>query len=86
MAKPRPAWEADDAEGSRGKAIIGAVGWLETEWLDGRAREAGRPVRGKAVFRLGVSRRAGRTGVRAFVGARKRGNARGAKGRREVET
>src|SRR5688572_5303535 len=40
--------------------------------------------KGRSVFMLPWSRRAARTGVRASVVARKRGNARGAKGRRKV--
>jgi hypothetical protein len=39
----------------------------------------------QAVFTRIERRRAGRTGVRAPIGARKRGNARGAKGCREAD-
>ena len=72
--------------GSVGKQSSGQWGgWRRNGWTVVHVKQ-GDLVGAKAVFMLGVSRRAGRTGVRAFVGARKRGNARGAKGRREVET
>jgi len=60
--------------------------WLETEWSAVTAQESGRPPREPR--RSSCWQRSGRTardGVRASIGATKRGNARGAKGRRKVE-
>jgi hypothetical protein len=72
--------------GSR-KAMTGRVGWLVTECGEGRAvwpRETC-PGKGGCSLPLERVRRAPWTGVRASIVARKRGNSRGAKGRREVD-
>ena len=72
--------------GSR-KAMIGHVGWMVTECREVRAvltRETC-SGRGGCSLRLGRVRRAPWTGVRAPIGAWKRGNARGAKGCRKVD-
>ena len=63
-----------ELRGSVQKRRRGAMGWVETEWWEGRDPESGRPV--------GEVKSAG---VRASVGARKPGNAGGAKGRRKVD-
>ena len=55
----------------------------------GRSRgwmSRGRPVGDRTAFMPVEGRRTGPAGVRASVVAKKRGNARGAKGRRKVET
>jgi hypothetical protein len=63
-----------ELRGSVRKRCRGALGWVETEWWEGRVPESGRPV--------GVVTSAG---VRASVGAMRPGNAGGAKGRRKVD-
>ena len=74
------------AKGSRAKATAGGGGWLGTEGLEGRAREAVRPVRGREVeFMAEEARRAARAGVRAPIVVRKPGDAGGAKGCRKVD-
>jgi len=61
-----------------GKAMTGAVRWLEAESLEGEAHEVERPVREQGA-------QARRAGVRALIVASKPGNAGGAKGGRKVE-
>lgn len=61
------------------KAVVGAERWLETESLEGGARDVERPV-----WQQGA--RAHRAGVRASIVAGNPGNAGGAKGCRKVET
>jgi hypothetical protein len=60
------------------KAIAGPSRWLETEWSEGQAHEAERPVRTRRSLGL-------RAGVRGAIVARKPGNAGGAKGPREMD-
>ena len=64
--------------GGDGYSDQGRQGWLETEWSEGQVREAGRSAGNRAPARV-----AG--GSQSAVVARKRGNARGAKGRRKVD-
>ena len=67
--------------------MTGRVGWLVTECREGRVvltRETC-PAKGWCSLPLNKVRRASRAGVRASIGAWKRGNARGAKGRRKVD-
>ena len=88
--------EAHDAEGLGAKAVMGAVGWLETEGSGGIERvKRGdlRGARGEGTSRYRPPRGAERAlksrlraGVRALVVATKPGNAGGAKGCRKVET
>ena len=67
-------WRCGELRGSVRKRRRGALGWVETEWWEGRVPESGRPVDVVTA-----------AGVRASVGARKPGNAGGAKGRRKVD-
>ena len=61
------------------------VEWLGMEGLEVWTRQTGRPLREQIGVHARKSRRAARMGVRASVVAKKRGNARGVKGRRKVE-
>lgn len=67
------------------------MGWLETEWLEGQTHEAVRSVGNQPVFmcRIRVREPTGTksrpTEVRASIVVRKRGNSRGAKGRRKMD-
>ncbi len=47
--------KVDDAEGSRVKATVGAIRWLEAEWLEVQVHEAKRPVESQTT--LGRSQR-----------------------------
>lgn len=67
------------------KAVVGAVGWLEAEWSEGRAHEAERPARTRRVFMIKPVRRACRAGVRGAIVALKPGNSGGAKGSRKMD-
>ena len=58
---------------------------MGTECSEGQTRKAGRPERRSGRCSCSVSRRAGRSGVRASIRALTRGNARRAKGRRKVD-
>ena len=89
--------EAHDAEGLGAKAVMGAVGWLETEGsggtervkrgdLSGARRRKDPKVPPFARSATGRRDRACRAGVRAPIVAMKPGNAGGAKGCRKVET
>ncbi len=74
------------AEGLCAKATAGAVRWLGTECSEDPTCKAGRAMRIKPVFIVLVKDGKSRLmEVRASVRARKRGNARGAKGRREMD-
>ena len=88
-SRPEPARRKRCAlRGSVRKRRRGRVRWLETEWSEGRAREAGRPARraeGGVHARREPKSRERRAGVRAAIVARKRRNGRGAKGRRKVD-
>src|SRR5580658_946243 len=59
-------------------------GWLETEWMEDSIHETKRSERtGRRSLPVSVGTKNRRSGVRASIVALKRGNARGAKGRRE---
>src|SRR5881397_523658 len=58
----------------------GAWGWLEAEGSEGQVHESGRHVRNESRCSYSKSRRAGRPGVRALIGAMKGRNGPGAKG------
>lgn len=86
--------KACHAEGLCVKAMAGAAKWLGTECSEGQTREAGRSARNKPVFivRVGplvavrsVDAKSRLVEVRASIRALTRGNARRAKGRREMD-
>ena len=67
------------------KRWLGAVGWLEMEWLEEGVREEGRPLPSPETAVVHAWPQNEGTGVRAFIVAMKRGNSRGVKGRRKVD-
>ena len=73
------------AEGLCAKATAGAARWLGTECSEGQACETGRSTRTKTVSGAHAGTRSRFVEVRASVGAWTRGNARRAKGRREMD-
>src|SRR5215831_9304451 len=72
--------------GSVRKRREGAWGGWRRNGQEGRIHESGRPVRDKDGVHVHRGPKSRRTGVRASIGARKRRNGRGAKGRRKVDS